>query len=152
MFLKIAIVFLSICLNTSAKHLYPEKYYQDIWCKEQKGITEYKLIDNTRIDCLTKTQAVEFDFASKWAEAVGQSLHYARMTQKQPAIALIIENKEDYKHYHKLEPLCKKYEIALYQIHPPKEPIENQDNIEQFYLLIKQILLLFFNLIKNFMQ
>jgi len=89
MILRIAILLVLLSFNSHAKHIYPEKYYQDIWCKKQNGISEYKLIDNTRVDCLTKTHAVEFDFASKWAEAIGQSLHYSRMTNKQAGIVLI---------------------------------------------------------------
>ena len=44
------------------------------------------------MDCLTKTHAVEFDFANKWAEGVGQSLHYQRMTGKKAKVVLILEN------------------------------------------------------------
>ena len=62
-----------------AKHEYNEHYYQNIWCREHNGITEYILADKTRVDCLTKDMAVEFDFASKWAESVGQSLYYAKI-------------------------------------------------------------------------
>jgi len=32
---------------------------------------EDRLPDKTRIDCLTTTHAVEHDFGSKWAEAIG---------------------------------------------------------------------------------
>jgi hypothetical protein len=77
---------------------------------------EYKLIDDTRVDCLTKTHAIEFDFASKWAEAVGQSLHYSNLTSKTAGIVLIIEKPSDYKHYNKIEKLSKKYNIALWQM------------------------------------
>lgn len=34
---------------------------------------EYKNHDKTRVDCLTETHAVEFDFAKKWAESSGAS-------------------------------------------------------------------------------
>lgn len=43
----------------------------------------------TRCDCLTATHAVEFDFAPKWAEAVGQALYYGAVTGKKPAVVLI---------------------------------------------------------------
>ena len=36
--------------------------------------------------------AVEFDFAEKWAEAVGQALYYALKTGKKPAVVLIMED------------------------------------------------------------
>ena len=134
----------------NAKHLYPEKFYQQNWCKEQKGILEYKLIDDTRVDCLTKEYAVEFDFAPKWAEAIGQSLHYARMTGKKAGINLIIETPEDFKHYHRIEPLCKMYNIALWYSEMPKTAQEQDtDEISIDYIFgliikfIKYILNLF---------
>lgn len=52
---------------------------------------EYKLEDNTRVDCLTPDYAVEFDFASKWAESIGQSLYYAQKTKRKPAVVLIMQ-------------------------------------------------------------
>lgn len=72
-------------------HIYKERIYQRVWCKAHNGRVEVELQDKTRVDCLTETYAVEVDFASKWAEAVGQSMHYSAMTGKQPAIVLIIE-------------------------------------------------------------
>ena len=51
------------------------------------------LHDKTRVDCLTHTHAIEFDFAAKWAESIGQALYYAEVTNKKPGIVLIIEDK-----------------------------------------------------------
>lgn len=92
----ITIVFLisSICY---AKHDKSERYYQNKWCSEMGGITEFVLDNQTRCDCLTEKYAVEFDFASKWAESIGQSLHYGAKTGKRAAIALILEKKSDEK-------------------------------------------------------
>jgi len=66
-----------------AKRLHFEKEYQQVWCSCESGEIEVRLSDRTRIDCLTAQYAIEFDFASKWAEAIGQSLHYASQTGKQ---------------------------------------------------------------------
>ena len=148
MFLRIVLFLILICTQVYAKHLHPEKYYQNLWCKEQKGTTEVKLIDDTRIDCLTKTHAIEFDFASKWAEAIGQSLHYARMSGKNAGIVLIIENKNDYKYYNKIKPLCDEYKITLWQMTPPKNPqvirsCDIGDIIELIIKIIKEIIKLF---------
>lgn len=148
MILRIAIILFLICTNVNAKHLYPEKYYQDIWCKEQKGKTEVKLIDDTRIDCLTKTHAVEFDFASKWAEAIGQSLHYSRMSGKNAGIVLIIEKNSDYKYYNKIKPLCEQYNITLWQMTQPKE--QNKIQTTSIYELINSFLKLINKLIDLF--
>ena len=86
-----------------ADRLHPEKHYQAIWCNANGGIIEYILPDKTRVDCLTEKYAIEVDFASKWAESIGQSLHYAAMTGKEPGIIIIMENPEkDWKHLPKL--------------------------------------------------
>lgn len=90
LFLILAI-FLTIS-PASAKRLHPEVLYQSVWCDSHKGIMEYRLSDNTRVDCLTDKLAVEFDFANKWAGCIGQALYYGQKTGKTPACVLIIEN------------------------------------------------------------
>ena len=52
---------------------------------------EYENSDYTRVDCLTKKHAVEFDFANKWTESIGQALHYGLMTGKKPMVILILD-------------------------------------------------------------
>ena len=68
-----------------------EKDYQ---LKHCEGQIEYVLPDRTRVDCLTETHAIEYDYGHKWAEAVGQSLHYAMHTGKRAGIVLIIAHDE----------------------------------------------------------
>ena len=46
------------------KHKHHESSYQHAWCSKHCGIEEYENPDYTRVDCLTKTHAVEFDFAN----------------------------------------------------------------------------------------
>ena len=150
MFLRIVIILFLFCTNVNAKHLYPEKDYQNTWCNKWQGQSEVKLIDNTRVDCITKTYAVEFDFAPKWAEAVGQSLHYARLTGKKPAIVLIIENDSDFKYYNKIKPLCEQYGITLWYMNPPKIQTQHihfdiSEIIELIFKLIKELIKLFSN-------
>ena len=55
-----------------------------------------------RIDDLTGTHAIEYDFSKKWAEAIGQSLFYASITGKKAGIVLILEGEGDQKHLDKL--------------------------------------------------
>lgn len=62
------------------------------------GKIEYLLSDKTRVDCLTDEYAIEFDWAKKWAEGIGQSLYYSKMTGKKPAVALIIKSPEEQKY------------------------------------------------------
>ena len=152
MILRVAISFFLISSCAFAKHLYPEKYYQDIWCAENNGKAEVKLIDNTRIDCLTKTHAIEFDFALKWAEAIGQSLHYSNLSGKQAGIVLIIEKNDDYKYFNKIKPLCEKYQIALWEMKPPNEPIKTNKsyNLEKIIELIIGFIKALIKLFSNF--
>ena len=74
------------------KAKYKEADYVNAYCK---GIIEYELPDRTRVDCLTDDYAIEFDYAKKWAESIGQSLYYAKMTGKKPAVAIIIKKPTD---------------------------------------------------------
>lgn len=75
--------------------LHPERDYQKSWCEAAGGASEFVLTDRARVDCLTLTHAVEVDFASKWAEAIGQALYYSIATGKSPGILLIMEDRDD---------------------------------------------------------
>ena len=85
----------SLCLSAKQS----ERFYQEKFAKEIDGQVEVIMKDGTRCDILTSTHAIEVDFARKWAEAIGQSLHYALHTGKSPAVALIVlspsDNKEE---------------------------------------------------------
>lgn len=127
------------CQVTDAKHFYPEKYYQNQWCSKWNGIAEYRLKDKTRIDCLTKNYAVEFDFAPKWAESMGQAQYYAEMTGKKPAVILILEKPSDWKYYNRLNAIARKNGVTLWFIISPVYGKNNLSNINHqiihyFYL------------------
>lgn len=92
-----------------AQHKKTEREYVVRYCH---GAREFKLADNTRVDCLTDEYATEFDFAPKWAEALGQSLHYARMTGRLPAIYIIMETQTE-RFVGRLTPLCDDLNIKL---------------------------------------
>jgi hypothetical protein len=87
------------CSPAGAKHIHKEKYYQEKWCAERLGEVEVVLPDRTRCDCLTSSNAVEFDYGNKWAEAIDQSLYYSIQTGKRAGIALILEKPSDYKYW-----------------------------------------------------
>ena len=101
-----------------AANIHKEKEYQSVWCAQHNGKIEYILDDKARIDCLTEDYAIEFDFAYKWAEAVGQALYYALKTNKKPGIVLIIEKERDKRNLKRLEILTEKYNIKLWTITP----------------------------------
>lgn len=110
----------SACTKANAAHAHPERYYQNEWCSKWGGRAEYLLADKTRVDCLTKTYAVEFDFAPKWAEAVGQSLYYSKMTGKQAAIVLILEKESDFKYFARAKYLAEDNNIQLWYVKSPE--------------------------------
>jgi hypothetical protein len=87
--LLIAGTFLAVAGSFIAAHAATEADYTLAWCRERLGTMEVTLKDKTRVDCLTATHAVEFDYAPKWAEAIGQALHYGRMTGMRAGIVLI---------------------------------------------------------------
>ena len=86
----------------AAERLYPEKIYQEQWCKAHNGQLEYTLNDKTRVDCLTEKYAVEFDYANKWHECIGQALYYGQKTNKTPTCVLIMEKEKDIKYLKRL--------------------------------------------------
>lgn len=106
-------------ITAEARHLHYEKEYQKVWCEQHCGQTEVKLFDDTRVDCITDTEVIEFDFASKWAECTGQSLYYGLITGKSPACVLIMENGEmDTIYLKRLQKLSDKYGFKIYTIIP----------------------------------
>lgn len=111
-----------ILSSAPAKHLYKEKDYQQDWCGERKGITEYVLDDGARVDCLLPDYAVEFDFAEKWAESIGQSLYYAEKTGRKPAVVLILENKKDKKYLERLIEVAEDHGITVWTIAAKSHP------------------------------
>jgi hypothetical protein len=92
-----------------------ERYYQIQLCDELGGAVEVVLPDKTRVDCLTDEYAIEVDWAKKWAEGIGQSLYYAEMTDKKPAIGLIVGEK-DKRYLRRINKVANKYGITIFTI------------------------------------
>ncbi len=90
-----------------------ESYYVNQWCTSDFGRKEAILWDMTRVDCLAKDYAIEFDFAKKWAEAIGQSLYYSKLTGKKPAVTLILTAPTDYRYVKRIERLDNGIKIFL---------------------------------------
>lgn len=85
-----------------------------IWnVRDRGGQVEVRLPDKTRCDCITKTHAVEFDFANKWAEAIGQSLYYSLQTGKRAGVVLILEDPKDYKFWIRLNTTIKHFDLPI---------------------------------------
>ncbi len=72
-----------------------EKDYQTAWNNQViHGVTEYA-VPFGRVDVLTTNYAIEIDHVAKFHEAIGQALHYAYATSRNPGIALIMDGKKD---------------------------------------------------------
>lgn len=108
-----ALILLLLPMTTAAHHT--EKFYQETNCQ---GKTEEVLHDLTRVDCLTETHAIEYDWGNKWAEAIGQSLGYAVETGKKPGIVLILKTPKHEKYWRKLNRVIDRscYQIDLWRI------------------------------------
>jgi hypothetical protein len=106
-------IILSCCIGAALrKHNTPESTYRDEWCALHNGITEVKY-SRARIDCVTPNYAVEVEFASKWEEAIGQSLYYSTLVHKQPAIYLIIEKESDKYYLEQLNSVIDYYKLPI---------------------------------------
>ena len=105
--------------TVNAAHLYKEKDYQVEWCNMHNGTLEYRLDDGARVDCLTNTHAIEFDFASKWAESIGQALYYSIKTGKKAGVVLIMEQPEKEQRFLKrLQAVACKFNITIWTMTP----------------------------------
>lgn len=76
--------------------------------------------NGTRADCITDKYAIEIEFASKWAEAIGQAINYSEQTGKKPGILLIIEKPKDWRYYNRLKRIALKQNIRLWHITPKR--------------------------------
>ena len=106
---------ISGCFGSRVLH---EIDYQQHWCKKHKGVLEYRLSDGTRVDCLTSEFAVEVEYAHKWAEAIGQSLFYAKMTDRNPGIVLIMAEKGNERFAKRLREVASQEKIKVWTIRP----------------------------------
>ncbi len=142
----ILIVLTNNCAH--AAHIYPEKVYQNYWCQKVCGVVEYRLPQGQRVDCLTKTHAIEFDFANKVYEGIGQAIYYSVATGLKPGIVLIIEEEKDKKYLEILKMVSKNKSID-YWIITSSELQRKQANCNKFNLFGTQnklTRLSFFNL------
>jgi hypothetical protein len=107
---------LGLPFTVSAKQ--SERYYQEKFAREIGGQVEVVMKDGTRCDILTATHAIEVDFARKWAEAIGQCLHYSSHTGKKPAVALIVLDQSDDKYISRVKQISSDFnlDIEIYQI------------------------------------
>lgn len=96
-------------------HKYLEKDYQEVWCRASNGKTEVILPDKARVDCVTNSHAIEFDFAKKWGESIGQALYYSAVLNKKAGVVLILENGvKDIRYLERLRKVANLYGITVW--------------------------------------
>jgi hypothetical protein len=90
-----------------------ERDYVTKLCPRWGGQAEVILVDKTRVDCITKNHAIEFEFAKKWKEAIGQSLHYSLLTGKKPKIVMICEKQGDVRYVSRTINIIVAYKLPI---------------------------------------
>lgn len=115
----ISCLILMLSAPVYSKTLYYEKDYQQYWCKAHNGTAEVVLPDKTRVDCVTDTHAIEFDFAKKWGESIGQALYYSIVLHKQAGIVLIMERGQaDARYLARVKEVAKLHNITIWTMTP----------------------------------
>ena len=94
-----------------ADRLHPKRWYQERWCAKYFDIAEVSVSD--QYDCLSEKYVIEFDYADKWYESIGESLHYALQTSRKACIVLIMEKESDVKYWIKLKKTIKHYSLPI---------------------------------------
>ena len=107
--LVIGLLFASACKSLALE----EGYYVVEAQKRLGGNIEVTLEDLTRVDLLTATHAWELEYAWNWQEGIGQSLHYALLTNLTAGIILIVEHEREWKFVEALEGLIEAYELPV---------------------------------------
>jgi hypothetical protein len=80
-----------------------------------KAKTEVVLWDRTRVDLLNDEYAIEVEWAPKWAESIGQSLFYAIMTDRKPAVIVLVKDKKaEARYIYRLQIVAAKHGIKVY--------------------------------------
>ena len=111
-FLFIGMLLIAASLFSQTKE--HEKYYQVAFADIMDGETEVVLSDRTRVDVLTDTHAFEVDFGAKWAESIGQALHYQGMTGKQAGVLLVIDGDKEQRFVDRLMGVAAKHGIDVW--------------------------------------
>jgi hypothetical protein len=113
-FLMIMLIIFTLSAFSQETLRKKETYYQQAFALLIGGETEMILKDRTRVDIVTETHAIEVDFAEKWAESIGQALHYEGMTGKKAGVLLVIKGREDERFLDRLMGVAAKHGIDVW--------------------------------------
>ena len=106
------LVLFSVSMFSQTKQ--KESYYQHEFAVKMDGQTEVRLSNGTRADIVTDKYAIEVDFGAKWAEAIGQSLSYGIVLEKQPGILLVLKGEDEIRFLERLMPVAIKHGIQVW--------------------------------------
>lgn len=109
----------ALCSTTSANELTQARRL----AAKYSAQVEVRLPDDSRVDLLSGTHAIEVDWAPKWAEAVGQAIHYSLLAGKKPAVILLLRDPAtEWRHLVRAAQVCGRLGIVLY-VEPVSERI-----------------------------
>ncbi len=94
-----------------AGRLHPKRWYQERWCAKYFDSAQVTVSD--QYDCLSEKYVIEFDYADRWYESIGESLHYALQTGRKAGIVLIMEKESDIKYWIKLKKTVEHYSLPI---------------------------------------
>jgi len=103
----------SFAKNPLEMYPVPDDMYERKWCAEHKGATGVKMPDGTSAECITSTQLVEFEFAPKWAEAIGRALYYSFETGKKAGVVLILDDEKSLEHWRRLNITIEYFKLPI---------------------------------------
>jgi hypothetical protein len=103
----------SFAKNPLEMYPVPDDMYERKWCAEHKGATGVKMPDGTSAECITSTHVVEFEFAPKWAEAIGRALYYSFETGKKAGVVLIIDDEKSLEHWRRLNSTIEYFKLPI---------------------------------------
>jgi len=108
-------IFAILVIFSSSIKAENERFYQEICAKFLNGKMEVVMSDKTRVDIVTKDQAIEVDWAHKCYEAIGQSLYYSSKTGLNAGIILIVDDiNKDQKYIDRVKFLIRVKSIKIY--------------------------------------
>ncbi len=122
MILWASLILLPFQLSLAQEGRRNENYYSSQLARRVGGKTEVRLFDGSRIDVLGPKYAWEVEWAPKWKEAIGQSLYYSAVSERPPAILLLVrETKTDTVYILRCLVVCHKYNIHLEILKVPED-------------------------------
>lgn len=91
------LMFVAFSAN-AVERLHSKKWYVNQDCLAPASI----LKGSFGAVCVTDDEVQIYDYANKWRNTIGRSLHYAKVTGKRPSVVLIVEKKSDCRYSDKL--------------------------------------------------